>query len=35
MSRASDYEHCKQVTSSGARGFVSKTKLLDTDFGQF
>ena len=35
LASTSDYEHCEDVTSSGARGFVSKTRLLDTDFGEF
>lgn len=28
-------EYGELAASSGARGFVSKTKLVDTDFGQF
>ena len=36
LASTSDYEHWgEHVAASGARGFVSKTKLLETDFGQF
>jgi CheY-like chemotaxis protein len=36
LASTGDYEQCGElVASSGARGFVSKTKLLETDFGQF
>ena len=36
LASTGDYEHCHELlASSGARGFVSKTKLVDTDFGQF
>jgi hypothetical protein len=36
LASTGDYEQCGElVASSGARGFVSKTKLLKTDFGQF
>jgi DNA-binding NarL/FixJ family response regulator len=31
-----EYDQCGElVASSGARGFVNKTRLLETDFGQF
>jgi DNA-binding NarL/FixJ family response regulator len=36
LASSSDYEHWgEEVTSSGARGFASKTKLHVADFGQF
>ena len=36
LASTAEYEHCQElVESSGARGFVNKTKLLHTDFGQF
>jgi DNA-binding NarL/FixJ family response regulator len=36
LASTGDYEQWGElVASSGARGFVSKTKLLETDFGQF
>jgi len=36
LASTGDYEQCHElVASSGARGFVSKRKLLDTDFGRF
>jgi CheY-like chemotaxis protein len=36
LASTGEYEHCHElVASSGARGFVSKTKLLETDFGHF
>ena len=36
LASTGDYEHCHELlASSGARGFVSKTKLVDTDFAQF
>jgi DNA-binding NarL/FixJ family response regulator len=36
LASTSEYEHWgEEVASSGARGFVSKAKLLDADFGQF
>ena len=35
-STTAEYGHCDDlVASSGARGFVSKARLLDTDFEQF
>ena len=36
LASTGEYEHCHELlASSGARGFVSKTRLVDTDFGQF
>ena len=36
LTSTDDYDECGGlVASSGARGFVRKTRLLDTDFGQF
>ena len=36
LASTGEYEQCHElVASSGARGFVSKRKLLDTDFGRF
>jgi DNA-binding NarL/FixJ family response regulator len=36
LASTGDYDQCDElVASSGARGFVSKTRLSDTDFGQF
>src|SRR5215208_6144666 len=36
LASTGEYEHCHELAaSSGARGFVSKTKLLEIDFGQF
>ena len=36
LASTADYDHYDElVTSSGARGFVSKTRLVETDFGQF
>jgi CheY-like chemotaxis protein len=36
LASTGDYEHAHElVASSGARGFVSKTRLVDTDFGRF
>jgi len=36
LTSTTDYDHCDGlVTSSGARGFISKARLLDTDFEQF
>ena len=36
LASTGEYEQCDElVESSGARGFVSKRKLLQTDFGQF
>ena len=36
LTSTDDYDECDAlVASSGARGFVRKTRLLDTDFGQF
>ena len=36
LASTGEYEQCDElVASSGARGFVSKRKLLDTDFGRF
>ena len=35
-SSTSEYEHWgEHVTASGACGFISKTKLVDADFGRF
>jgi len=36
LASTGEYEHCRElVASSGARGFVSKATLADTDFGRF
>jgi DNA-binding NarL/FixJ family response regulator len=36
LASTAEYDPCGElVASSGARGFVSKTRLLDTDFGEF
>ena len=36
LASTGEYEECDElVASSGARGFVSKARLLHTDFGQF
>ena len=36
LASTGEYEHADELlASSGARGFVSKTKLVETDFGQF
>jgi DNA-binding NarL/FixJ family response regulator len=36
LASTGEYEQCDElVASSGARGFVSKTRLVDTDFGRF
>ena len=36
LASTADYDQCDElVTASGARGFVSKTRLVETDFGQF
>ena len=36
LTSTGDYDRCDGlVASSGARGFISKARLLDTDFGQF
>ena len=36
LASTGEYEHCHElVAASGARGFVSKTRLIDTDFGEF
>ena len=36
LTSTGDYDQCDGlVASSGARGFISKARLLDTDFGQF
>ena len=36
LASTGDYDQDRErVASSGARGFISKTKLLETDFGQF
>jgi CheY-like chemotaxis protein len=36
LASTGDYDQCDElVASSGARGFVSKTRLSDNDFGQF
>jgi DNA-binding NarL/FixJ family response regulator len=36
LTSTGQYEQCHElVAASGARGFVSKTRLVDTDFGQF
>jgi DNA-binding NarL/FixJ family response regulator len=36
LASTGDYEHYHElVVSCGARGFVSKTRLVDTDLGQF
>jgi len=36
LASTGDYEHCHElVASCGARGFIRKTRLVDTDLGQF
>jgi len=36
LASTADYaQYDELVASSGARGFVSKTRLVETDFGQF
>jgi CheY-like chemotaxis protein len=36
LASSAEYENCGElVVSSGARGFVSKARLIATDFGQF
>jgi hypothetical protein len=36
LASTAEYDQCAElVVSSGARGFVSKRRLLDTDFRQF
>lgn len=36
LTSTGQYEHSHELAASnGARGFISKTRLLDTDFGQF